>query len=586
MKNKFLAELAFSFETLNQRLKIIVAILLVIFAVSSLSTLEHLNQKLMVNRPVAGGQLTEGVLGSPRFINPLLAASDADRDLVSLTYSGLLRLRADGSFEPDLAKSYEISPDGLIYTFKLKPTLRWSDGEAITADDVVFTINRAQDPAIKSSKRAGWNGVLVKKIDDQTIQFILKRPFFSFLDNATLGLLPEHLWRKVKTEQFALSSLNVNPVGSGPYVVKNISKDSSGIPISYQLAPFRKFALGEPKISNLTIRFYGDGKSLITAYDQGEIESASAISPASAKKLEAEGQRILESSLPRTFAVFLNQNRNPVLVNKEVREALDEAVDRQTIVNQILNGYGQTLNGVLPENLNSGAKLSYDLEIARETLRRAGWSTTTSGVLERRPAVKTIKNGVKTITAANRGPVQTLSFSLATANIPELKAVATIVASNWTKLGARVNLEFFEPSDLNQDLIRPRKYEALLFGEVTGRDSDLYPFWHSSQRLDPGLNIAMYTNAKVDKLLEEIRATADGSNINSPSLAEKYRSIAKEINNDHPAIFLYSPYFLYVVPSDLKGVKIPAITSSADRFARIHEWYFKTDQVWKIFTYL
>jgi len=586
VKNKFLAELAFSFETLNQRLKIIVAILLVIFAVSSLSTLEHLNQKLMVNRPVAGGQLTEGVLGSPRFINPLLAASDADRDLVSLTYSGLLRLRADGSFEPDLAKSYEISPDGLIYTFKLKPTLRWSDGEAITADDVVFTINRAQDPAIKSSKRAGWNGVLVKKIDDQTIQFILKRPFFSFLDNATLGLLPEHLWRKVKTEQFALSSLNVNPVGSGPYVVKNISKDSSGIPISYQLAPFRKFALGEPKISNLTIRFYGDGKSLITAYDQGEIESASAISPASAKKLEAEGQRILESSLPRTFAVFLNQNRNPVLVNKEVREALDEAVDRQTIVNQILNGYGQTLNGVLPENLNSGAKLSYDLEIARETLRRAGWSTTTSGVLERRPAVKTIKNGVKTITAANRGPVQTLSFSLATANIPELKAVATIVASNWTKLGARVNLEFFEPSDLNQDLIRPRKYEALLFGEVTGRDSDLYPFWHSSQRLDPGLNIAMYTNAKVDKLLEEIRATADGSNINSPSLAEKYRSIAKEINNDHPAIFLYSPYFLYVVPSDLKGVKIPAITSSADRFARIHEWYFKTDQVWKIFTYL
>lgn len=588
MKNKFLAELIFSFETFSRRLKIIVIILLVVLAISSFVTLEHLNQLLMTDSPMTGGSLTEGVLGSPRFINPLLATSDADRDLVALTYSGLLRLKVDGTYEPDLAKSYEISSDGLIYTFKLKPNLRWSDGEPLTADDIVFTINSTQDPIIKSPKRAGWNGVLVKKIDAQTIQFILKKPFFSFLDNTTLGILPEHLWGKMKPEQFALSSLNTTPVGSGPYVVKNINKDSSGIPLSYQLAPFKKFALGEPKISNLTIRFYGDEKALMTAYNQGEIGSAGAISSASAKKLEAEGKKIIKSNLPRTFAVFLNQSRSPVLLNKEVREALDQAVDRQSLVNQVLNGYGQTLSGVLPENLNSGAKLSYDLTAAREILFKAGWATTTSGELEKRAVTKTTtKKGGKTITTTSKsGPAQTLSFSLATANIPELKAVATMVASNWTKLGARVNLEFFEPSDLNQDLIRPRKYETLLFGEVIGRDSDLYPFWHSSQRLDPGLNVAMYTNAKVDKLLEEIRATADGSNINSPQLADKYRVIAKEISADHPAIFLYSPYFLYVVPNDLKGVKIPTITSSADRFARIHEWYFKTDRVWKIFTYL
>jgi peptide/nickel transport system substrate-binding protein len=585
VKNKFLAELAFSFETFGQRTKIVAIVLLIIFAISSLTVLEHLNKKLMVARPMTGGQLTEGVLGSPRFINPLLATSDADRDLVALTYSGLLRLRANDSFEPDLAKNYEVSPDGLIYTFKLKPNLRWPDGEAITADDIVFTINSAQDPTIKSPKRARWNGVLVKKIDKWTVQFILKKPFFSFLDNATLGILPEHLWSKVKPEQFALANLNVNPVGSGPYIVKDISRDSSGIPISYQLSPFKDFALGEPKISNVTLRFYGDEKALSEAYDKGEIDSASAISSARAKKLEADGEKIIKSGLPRTFAIFLNQSRNPVLLNPEVRKALDEAVDRQTIVNQILNGYGQTLNGVLPENLNNGAKLSYNIDNAREILAKAGWKLNPSGILEKSSIIKTTtKSGNKTTTNKN-GPVQTLSFSLATANIPELKAVATLVASNWTKLGARVNLEFFEPSDLNQDLIRPRKYETLLFGEVTGRDSDLYPFWHSSQRLDPGLNISMYTNAKVDKLLEDIRATVDGSNTNSPQLAEKYRSIAKEISADHPAIFLYSPYFLYIVPPAIKGVKIPTVTSSADRFARIHEWYFKTDQVWKIFTY-
>ncbi len=573
MKNKLLAELIFSFETFSRRLKITVMVLLVVFIITSLATLEHLNQKLMIDQPTTGGQLTEGVLGSPRFINPLLAASDADRDLVSLVYSGLLRLRADNGFEPDLAKSYEISADGLIYTFKLKPNLRWSDGEPITADDIVFTINQAQDPVIKSTKRAVWNGVLVQKIDNLTVQFILKKPLFSFLNNTTLGILPKHLWDKVKPEQFILSSLNVNPVGSGPYLVKNIIKDSSGIPLSYHLAPFKKFTLGEPKISNLIIRFYGDEEALVTAYDQGEIESASLISPASANKLETDGRKIIKSNLPRIFAVFLNQNRNPVLLNKEVREALDLAVDRQAIINQVLNGYGQTLSGVLPENLNSGARLSYDLEEAREILSQAGWATTTGGTLEKRPTTK-------------KGATQILSLSLATANIPELKAVATMIADNWTKLGVHVNLEFFEPSNLNQDIIRPRKYEALLFGEVIGRYFDLYPFWHSSQRLDPGLNVAMYTNTKVDKLLEEIRATTNDYNIDSPQLAEKYRTIAKEISNDYPAVFLYSPYFLYVVPNDLKGVKTPTITSSADRFARIHKWYFKTDRVWKIFTYL
>ncbi len=588
MKNKFLAELAFSFETFGQRTKIVVIILLVIFIVSGLTVLEHLNQKLMTDWPVAGGQLTEGVLGSPRFINPLLATSDADRDLTALIYSGLLRLRVDGSLEPDLAKSYEISPDGLVYTFKLKSNLSWSDGESLSADDIVFTINQAQDPIIKSPKRANWNGVLVKKIDKETVQFILKKPFFSFLDNTVLGILPKHLWSKVKPEQFALANLNINPVGSGPFIVKNIDKDSAGISLSYQLVPFKKFALGEPKISNLTIRFYGDEKALMAAYNLGEIGSASAISSDSAKKLEIDGRKILKSSLPRTFAVFLNQSRNPVLINKEVREALDEAVDRQTIVNQVLNGYGQPLNNVLPENLNNGANLSYDLETARAILFKAGWSTTTSGILEKQNLIKTTtkKNGKTITTLTKSGPIQTLSLSLATANIPELKAVATMVASQWTKLGGRVNLEFFEPNNLSQDLIRPRKYETLLFGNVTGRNSDLFPFWHSSQRLDPGLNVAMYTNAKVDKLLEEIRASADGSNLNSPQLAEKYRSIAKEIANDHPAIFLYSPYFLYVVPNDLRGIKTPIITSPADRFARIHEWYLKTDRVWKIFTYL
>jgi len=532
----------------------------------------------MVDKPITGGELREGVLGTPRFINPLLSVSDADRDLEMLVYSGLLRLKADNSYEPDLAKSYEISEDGLSYTFQLKDNLYWSDGEPVKADDIIFTILKAQDPAIKSVKRGSWNGVTATKINEQTVRFDLKKPYRNFLDNATLGILPAHLWEKIKPEQFALSKLNVSPIGSGPYLIKDINEDSAGIPTSYDLIPFKKFALGAPKIGLLSISFYGNEKDLITAYEAGKINSASAINPADAEKLEQNGQRIIKTSLPRVFAVFFNQSRNQLFLDEKVRQTLNQSVDRKKIVDEILSGYGQPLATIWP--LSTEADSVYNLEKAKNTLLQAGWTTKEDGTLEKKKSTKTTnsKKGGKSTTTTI--PEQTLSFNLATANVPELKAVATAIQADWQKLGAQVNLEFFEPGDLNQEIIRPRKYEALLFGQVIGHNWDLFPFWHSSQRLDPGLNIALYTNKKVDKLLDEIRSA-----YKTEPIDEKYQALAEEINNDLPAIFLYSPDFLYLVPSDLKGINLPKTTSNAGRFARIHEWYFRTDRIWKIFSY-
>jgi ABC-type transport system substrate-binding protein len=106
-------EVFFAFDSLSYRFKVIAGVFLIIFIVSTLLCLSKLNGKLMVEGPLAGGELNEGVLGTPRFINPLLAVSDADRDLTALVYSGLLRLSTAGSYEPDLAESYSVSSDGL-----------------------------------------------------------------------------------------------------------------------------------------------------------------------------------------------------------------------------------------------------------------------------------------------------------------------------------------------------------------------------------------------------------------------------------------------------------------------------------------
>ncbi len=231
---------------------------LLLFVGSFLGLVWKANRALMVEIPSRGGSLTEGVMGAPRFINPILAISDADRDLTALVFSGLMRATPDGALIEDLAESYTISEDGLAYTFNLKKDITWHDGKPLTAADVIFTVQKVQDSIIKSPKRASWEGVSVEKTDDHTVIFNLKQPYAPFLENTTLGIIPEHLWHNVGSEQFSFSTLNTEPIGSGPYRIRGIKKDSAGIPKYYDLVPFGNFALGRPYINSIRVRFYAN----------------------------------------------------------------------------------------------------------------------------------------------------------------------------------------------------------------------------------------------------------------------------------------------------------------------------------------
>jgi peptide/nickel transport system substrate-binding protein len=172
-----------------------------------------------------------------------------------------------------------------------------------------------------------------------------------------------------------------------------------------------------------------------------------------------------------------------------------------------------------------------------------------------------------------------LSFSISTSNAPELKSVANILKEEWEKIGAEIELRFFETGLLNQEVIRPREYDSLLFGEIVGRDFDLFAFWHSSQRNDPGLNIALYTNITADSLLEGIRTTSTRR-----EKEDLYIEFEREIENDIPAVFLYSPDFIYATNKKIKGLSVGIVTTPAERFLHVDEWYLKTDRVWPFFT--
>lgn len=535
-------------------------------AVSSIALVYMLNASLLVAAPAHGGSLTEGLLGSPRFINPVLALSDADRDLTALAYSGLLRATPEGGYEPDLAQSYSVSDDGRTYTFTLRPSATFHNGKPVTADDVVFTVAKIQDPALKSPLRANWDGVVATAPDAHTVQFVLKAAYAPFIKNLTLGILPKALWNSVPAEEFPFSELNSSPIGSGPYKVGSISRTASGIPSSYELTPFAGYALGQPYLS-LTLRFYQNEDALVQALKNGEVDAASGISP---EKLAAlKGINIATTPLNRVFGVFFNQNQSEVLRQKAVREALNAAIDRQDLIQKVLGGYGTPLTGpvppsVLPPATSSSSTLG--LDAARSILARDGWVLNDAGVL-----TKTTGKGASATT-------ETLAFDLATANVPELHAAADYLHDVWGQLGAQVNVKVFEAGDLSQNVIRPRKYDALLFGEVIGRELDLFAFWHSSQRNDPGLNVAGYANSTADHVLEQLRQTSDAQ-----ERAALYKQFSDELSADLPAVFLYAPDFVYSIPKDIQGLDLGLVESPSDRFLSVTQWHREVDYVWPIF---
>ncbi len=539
----------------------------VIFIGSGLSLLYQVNKQFLVEIPDYGGTLVEGVIGSPRFANPILASSDIDKDLTALIYSGLLKVNSKGDMVPDLAESYTISPDGLVYTFVLKNNVYFHDGTRLSVDDVVFTVEKAQDPALKSPREANWNGVKVTKINDKTVSFILNRAYSPFISNLTLGILPKHIWKSASIEEFPFSQFNIRPVGTGPYKVVSITYTGSGLPSEYHLSSFNKYALGKPYITNLIIKSFGNEKDIIDAYKNGNIDSLYGISPKQLPTLKVASDEILLSPLPRVFGVFFNQNVAPVFVNKEVRQALTLATDKKALVDSVIGGYGQIIDGPIPPKIiidrdPSPSPLTDRVEKAKTLLVKAGWKQNASGIFQKKDKKNTT----------------TLSFSISTGDAPELKEAAYLLQKQWQMIGAQVDVKIFEIGDLNQNIIRPRKYDSLLFGEIVGRDLDLYPFWHSSERTTPGLNIALYTNVKVDKALESIRKTSDSA------LQKTYfDSFNREISNDAPAVFTYSPYFIYIVPKKVKNVQLGTLINPGDRFSDVENWYIETNSVWKIF---
>jgi len=640
-------------------------IILIFLAFGSLA---YLAVSLYINTtkvaPAFGGTYTEGLVGQPRFINPIYGeTNDVDRTLIGLIYSGIMTYDKDGKIVNDLVEGYQISEDGRVYTFQLKDNLYWQDGISLTIDDIVYTIKTIQSSDYKSPLRANWLDIDIEKISDKTFTLSLQNPYNSFLENCTLKIIPEHIWENILPENFTLSSYNLQPIGSGPYIISDISRAKNGSVKSILLKANRKYYNKLPYISELSFQFFNTKDELIKAVNQKTIDGFSLASLDNDQQLaekqiqqgwsSAEKFNVYSFLMPRYFAVFFNPKKSKILDDTNVKTALNYSINKSEIVNNISSSAKNNIfvadSPILPQYFGYAEPekiYEYNIDLAEELLDKSGFKKQDNGqrakandkepafkyksylkvsskgdeVTELQGCLSRLDSAFESLlsgetsgtygkatekavtefqkkylpdekTTGETGPatrkklnelcplpqenLQALSFTLTTINQPQLVRVANLLKDYWQKVGAQVDVKIVELSELKV-IIKDRDYDALLYGQALGLEPDLYPFWYSSQTIDPGLNLSGYQNKDADQLLKNARETLD-----MQEKTQKYEQLQNIIINDAPAVFLYNPDFLYWASAKVKGIDTTKIVDPAKRFANIENWYINTKRVLK-----
>ena len=507
--------------------------------------------------PTHAGNYVEGVTGTPSRINPLFITNDAEADLSSLVFSGLVRLGPKGDVQADLAESWRIGPDGREYIFDLRDDATGHDGFPVTAADVVFTIQSIQDPEfvnVAGDPRLAdlFTGVEVEALDAHTVSMTLSSPFAPFLAYATVGILPEHLLGSLDTAGMFDAPFNQRPTGSGPFQLADLTSTEA------TLQSFDRYHLDRPLLEELQLRFYRDDATLLNALRDEEVDGALLHSSLTTDEVAAldESARWARRSLhTTTFSLVYLNARVPAFEDDRVRRALQHGLDREALIQEALAGQAIPIDSPIARDLWAYVSFpeayAFDPDRAASLLDAAGW---------------TLSNGTRTKDDA------ALQFTLATIDDPLQRQVAGIIARQWSELGIQVEVEVSGASQFREDILIPRDFDAVLSTiRPPGADPDPYPFWHSSQSLAEGLNLASFSTAETDPLLENARQ--------SPSQEQRfddYQTFQELFARDLPAVLLYAPVYQYLVRQDVQGVSPGLLFTLSSRFYDVHRWFIET----------
>lgn len=508
-------------------------------------------------KPVFGGEYTEGIIGQPVFVNPVLANSETDLDLIEMIFSDL----------SDLADSFKKDEGAQIWNVRLKENLFWDDGETITSDDIIFTIESIQNPNSNSQLLSLWQGVIAERVSEMEVKLILPESYVFF--ETTLKefkIIPKHIFEPIPPANFRLSDYSLEPVGNGPFKFESFQKSRSGFVSEYSLVRNELYFRQKPYIKKITFKFYKNQDELIKDFNLGIIDGFGGLDSKSLSLININHQ-LFEIRLPRYYAIFFNSYNQDILKEKNIRLALNYATDRSELIEKVFDGRALSVEGPLVLGMKgyvfeeSGWE-DFSIEKANQILEGDGWEINQEGVRE------------KIIGEEKRQ----LEFNLTVPNISFLVEAANLIGEDWAKAGIVLKITIRSPQEISEEAIKTRNYEMIFFGNVFRNidTPDLSSFWHSSERFYPGLNLSLYENKTADGLIQSIR-----KNLDDLKRQNDISSLQFLLIQDRPAIFLFSPHYLYIVKNKLNGFDEEFISSVSDRFENIENWYIKTARTFK-----
>ena len=517
--------------------------------------------------PVKGGIYTEALVGSLARLNPLLSFNNApDRDINRLIFSGLLRFDGKGIPQVDLAEKMGVSMDGTLYNFTLRKGALWHDGAPVRADDVLFTVElmRAGGGAVPPDLQDFWKEVELVKLSDDSIQFRLPEAFAPFPDYLTFGILPKHILGSLTLDGMIDSSFNLAPVGTGPYRFGGLLVDNGSIQ-GVSLLANENYYGSRPYIQQIVFRYYPDSASALQAYRDDQVQGIGLISPDVLKEALAEPDLgVYTARQPLLSMVMFNlKNQDvPFLQEVKVRKALMKGLNRQLIVDRILQGQAAIANGpILPGTWAHYEELqvdAYDPDAAQTLLKEAGFILAAEGDVVRQ----------------NNQEVS-LTFTLVHPDDAQHTAVAEFLRASWARLGVLVQLEPVPYDALIRDYLEQRDYQAALVDLNLSRspDPDPYPFWDQAQSVN-GQNYTQWESRIASEYIEQARISA-----NVLDRARLYRSFQVIFARELPALPLYYPMYSYAVDRNVLGVRAGPLFDSSDRFGSIGEWFLASEQL-------
>jgi len=452
--------------------------------------------------PKKGGHVVEGNFSDIRTLNSMLSSDTASNQVIGLMFDGLTNYRKNGDLLPALAKDLPTtSADGLTYTFKLRDGLKWSDGQPLTADDVVFTYQLAYDPqyAAVSSPRRGDLSKYVASVtapDPQTVVIKTTQVFAPFLANHTqYGILPKHVLGSLSP-----AAINTADFNSGPTVCNGAFKFvkwDKGQQVT--LARNDSYWAGPAYLDQYIYKVVPDSVAVTNQLTTGEID----VGPVDPSQFDATktATNVVMTEFPVPTFTFYAYNLDPsklggqLFADKNVRQALLYAIDRQQIVTAVFFGHGSVANSVEPPTSwaykdKPQVLYSFDKAKANSLLDAAGWAKGSDGIRA--------KNGQK------------LKFNMITnAGNKQRESMLTVMQQSWKDIGVDATPSLIQFPQLVSQIVSIRTFDVFLVGFNWGIDPDESPLFHSRNTAAGGFNGADFKNSDVDNILDQALLTLD-----------------------------------------------------------------------------